>query len=48
LKIGIVGTGGVGGYFGGKLAKKHLIATPINEFIYNCILPMEIKARRKA
>ncbi len=29
-----------------KLGKKYGIKTPINEFIYNCILPMELKARR--
>jgi 2-dehydropantoate 2-reductase len=31
-----------------KLAKKYLLNTPINEFVYNCILPMEFKARSKA
>ncbi len=31
-----------------KLSKKHLTNTPINEFVYNCILPMELKARSKA
>jgi 2-dehydropantoate 2-reductase len=31
-----------------KLARQQLINTPINEFVYNCILPMEIKARSKA
>jgi 2-dehydropantoate 2-reductase len=30
-----------------KLAKKNLTNAPINEFVYNCILPMEIKARKK-
>jgi 2-dehydropantoate 2-reductase len=29
-----------------KLAEKHGIDTPINRFVYNCILPMEIKARK--
>lgn len=29
-----------------KLGKQYGVATPINEFIYNCILPMEIKARK--
>lgn len=29
-----------------KLGKKYGIDTPVNEFIYNCILPMEIKARK--
>jgi len=28
-----------------KLAEKYGIETPINKFVYNCILPMEIKAR---
>lgn len=30
-----------------KLAEKHGIDTPINRFVYNCILPMEIKARKQ-
>jgi 2-dehydropantoate 2-reductase len=30
-----------------KLAEKHGIDTPINRFVYNCILPMEIKARKR-
>jgi 2-dehydropantoate 2-reductase len=30
-----------------KLAEKHGIDTPINRFIYNCILPMENKARKR-
>jgi 2-dehydropantoate 2-reductase len=30
-----------------KLSRKLLIDTPINEFVCNCILPMEIKARSK-
>ncbi len=30
-----------------KLGEKYKVNTPINKFIYNCILPMEIKARRK-
>jgi len=29
-----------------KLGKKFGIETPVNEFIYNCILPMENKARK--
>ncbi len=29
-----------------RLGEKHGIDTPINKFIYNCILPMELKARR--
>ena len=29
-----------------KLAEKYKVETPINRFIYNCILPMEIKARK--
>lgn len=30
-----------------KLGKKYGVNTPVNEFIYHCILPMEIKARKK-
>jgi ketopantoate reductase len=73
MKIAIIGTGGVGGYFGGKiaragydvtflsrgehlkaiqqngtvikLAEKYTVETPVNRFVYNCLLPMEIKAR---
>ena len=30
-----------------KLGKKYGVDTPVNEFIYHCILPMEIKARKK-
>lgn len=30
-----------------KLGKKYGVKTPVNEFIYNCILPMEFKARKK-
>lgn len=29
-----------------NLAEKYGIETPINKFVYNCILPMEIKARK--
>lgn len=29
-----------------KLAKSYSLKVPVNEFIYNCILPMELKARR--
>jgi len=29
-----------------KLAEKYGIETPINKFVYSCILPMEIKARK--
>lgn len=29
-----------------KLAKKYGVDTPVNKFIYNCILPMELKARK--
>jgi 2-dehydropantoate 2-reductase len=29
-----------------KLGEKYRIKTPINKFVYNCILPMELKARR--
>ena len=29
-----------------KLAEKYGIQTPINKFVYSCILPMEIKARK--
>jgi 2-dehydropantoate 2-reductase len=28
-----------------RLAEKHGIETPVNRFVYNCILPMELKAR---
>ncbi len=28
-----------------KLAEKHGIDVPVNRFVYNCILPMELKAR---
>ena len=31
-----------------RLGEKLGIDTPINKFVYHCILPMEIKARRKA
>lgn len=30
-----------------KLGEKMGVATPVNRFVYNCILPMEIKARKK-
>lgn len=30
-----------------KLGQKYNIETPVNKFIYNCILPMELKARNK-
>jgi 2-dehydropantoate 2-reductase len=30
-----------------KLGQKYNIETPINKFVYNCILPMELKARNK-
>jgi len=29
-----------------KLAKKFRVETPVNRFVYHCILPMEIKARK--
>jgi 2-dehydropantoate 2-reductase len=29
-----------------KLGKKYGIETPVNEFLFNCILPMELKARK--
>lgn len=29
-----------------KLAKKYRVDVPVNRFVYNCILPMEIKARK--
>lgn len=29
-----------------KLGQKYGVETPINKFIYNCILPMELKARK--
>lgn len=31
-----------------KLGRKHGIATPVNEFIYSCILPQEIRARKQS
>jgi 2-dehydropantoate 2-reductase len=30
-----------------KLASEHGVEVPINSFVYNCILPMELRARRK-
>lgn len=30
-----------------KLAEKYGVACPVNRFVYNCILPMELKARKK-
>jgi 2-dehydropantoate 2-reductase len=30
-----------------RLGEKYGIDTPVNRFVYNCILPMEIKARKK-
>lgn len=30
-----------------KLGEKYGVLTPVNRFIYNCILPMELKARNK-
>ena len=30
-----------------RLGKKYGVDTPVNRFIYNCILPMELKARKK-
>ncbi|SHG00447.1 ketopantoate reductase [Mariniphaga anaerophila] len=30
-----------------KLGEKHSVETPVNKFVYNCILPMEIKARKQ-
>jgi 2-dehydropantoate 2-reductase len=30
-----------------RLGEKYGVETPVNRFIYNCILPMEIKARKK-
>ena len=29
-----------------RLGEKYGIETPVNRFIYNCILPMELKARK--
>ena len=29
-----------------RLGEKHGVDTPVNRFVYNCILPMEIKARK--
>lgn len=30
-----------------RLGEKYGVDTPVNRFVYNCILPMEIKARKK-
>jgi 2-dehydropantoate 2-reductase len=30
-----------------RLVKKYVVDTPVNRFVCNCILPMEIKARKK-
>lgn len=30
-----------------RLGEKYGVSTPVNKFIYECILPMELKARRK-
>ncbi len=30
-----------------KLGEKYGVATPVNSFVYSCILPMEIKARKQ-
>jgi 2-dehydropantoate 2-reductase len=30
-----------------RLGEQHGMDTPVNRFVYNCILPMEIKARKK-
>ena len=30
-----------------RLGEKYGVDTPVNRFIYNCILPMEIRARKK-
>jgi 2-dehydropantoate 2-reductase len=30
-----------------RRGEKYGVATPVNRFVYNCILPMEIKARKK-
>jgi 2-dehydropantoate 2-reductase len=30
-----------------RLAQKHGLSTPVNRFVYQCIIPMEIKARAK-
>jgi 2-dehydropantoate 2-reductase len=80
MKIAVIGTGGVGGYFGGKpndklpydstssltrdvwegkpseieyqngtvvkLGLEYSVETPVNRFVYHCILPMELKARK--
>ena len=54
MRIAIFGTGGVGGYFGGRLAQTGAavrlgqavgVATPLNTFIYNSLLPLELKAK---
>jgi 2-dehydropantoate 2-reductase len=30
-----------------RFGQKYKVETPVNKFVYNCILPMELKARRK-
>lgn len=30
-----------------RLGEKYGVATPVNRFVYNCILPMEIQARQR-
>jgi len=56
MKIAIIGAGGVGGYFGERLAQTGAlvrmgraldVSTPTHEFIYASLLPMELKARGK-
>jgi ketopantoate reductase len=47
MKVAIVGAGGVGGYFGGRLGKEAGVATPVNGMIHSSLLPLERRARRE-
>ena len=44
MRIAVFGTGGVGGYFGGRQGVKPTVHT----FIYQSLLPCELEARGKA
>ena len=46
MKIAIYGDGGVGGYYGGRLAQAgEDVVFIAHEFIYHSLLPSERKAR---
>jgi len=30
-----------------RLGQKYGVETPVNKFVYNCILPMELNARKE-